>query len=834
MGEAKPKPSARKRNYAPNDVRNKPTPPASAAPAVPDAPPADADQRLQVTQQLMRAALANDAAMLRTAIQHAESVGLSNEAAMARAKLDKLSAAPQQAQQPQQTQPERAPAGRKSDTRKGAGKDTAAGRRGGAGQARPRSPPAQPDAKPGRGDKDRRAKQPAAREPESGGAPLRNSGNAGDGPPQRAQKTAQRPDRPVAPAAGPGPDTPIGAVAAWLEKRGKGRYTQAVCTLFEQTDEGPSEWVNTLERMAESGLVDGLLAALESDGQVSAELAAPAPAPRPRAQSSPRARRARSTPRARKDAGADAASQQQRTYAPNDVRSKTQRNEGSGAERESSASTVVAEKRRAFIAAEKARVEALGKNQQSGSGTTITKGKSGSGTTIKTNAVGKRQAAEQAHKSPAQTKSAAREAKTDRSDRHKGRPEPEPEPEPNGEAPRKPKGAPKPRKPSGSDTKHETNGNTQAAGSRSKSPGNSVRSPRSKSPPPPSTAAKSAAARAKSRARSDRAKSTPRGSPRAGKTKPTKRAPELTAAEGDIKLSCRDCEGVFRFTKSEQDFHLQKGFEQPIRCKECRASRKSGRKPGSGESQTAQRSYAPSDVRNTGNRQAAVGTTRGGPASKSPPRSAAGRAKSSPRGPRAEQQRVFAPNDVRSKTSNDHPKGGKQRGKNDRDITCRDCSEPFVFTARAQALHAEHDWDDPIRCQLCRKATRERVAAAKEGRPATAGERPRSPGQSPRSRADRAKSTPRQDRKAATADAAAARALQADNDDWSSAADDWASASASEQRLEATQMMRTAALSGDRVSLKAAIAYAEASPIKESLRQDLDMARAKMLKMVGS
>jgi len=196
---------------------------------------------------------------------------------------------------------------------------------------------------------------------------------------------------------------------------------------------------------------------------------------------------------------------------------------------------------------------------------------------------------------------------------------------------------------------------------------------------------------------------------------------------------------------------------------------------------------------------------------------------------------------VRNKTNNDQPpttpKGGKRR--EDRDITCRDCSQPFVFTARAQALHAEQDWIDPVRCQPCRKAARERVAAAKEGgrRPATAtataGERPRSPNPSPRSRADRAKSTPRQDRRAAAADAAAAKALQADNGDWTSDADDWASASASEQRLEATQMMRTAALSGDRISLKAAIAYAEASPIKESLRQDLDMARAKLLKMGG-
>jgi hypothetical protein len=163
MGEAKPKPGRKppqQRTYAPNDVRNKAQPPAAttAAPAVPEAADADpAATRLQLTQQLMRAALANDAELLRTAIQHAESVGLSNEAAMARAKLDKLSAAPQQAPPPHPTQSEGFPA---------AGSKTVD--RSGSGQARPRSPPPQQAAKNTRGDKGRRgAKQPAARKPEN-------------------------------------------------------------------------------------------------------------------------------------------------------------------------------------------------------------------------------------------------------------------------------------------------------------------------------------------------------------------------------------------------------------------------------------------------------------------------------------------------------------------------------------------------------------------------------------------------------------------------------------------------------------------------------------------
>ena len=50
----------------------------------------------------------------------------------------------------------------------------------------------------------------------------------------------------------------------------------------------------------------------------------------------------------------------------------------------------------------------------------------------------------------------------------------------------------------------------------------------------------------------------------------------------------------------------------------------------------------------------------------------------------------------------------------DRDITCRDCVEPFVFTVQAQAHHASKEWIDPVRCQECKKATRERVAAHEE------------------------------------------------------------------------------------------------------------------------
>ena len=87
-----------------------------------------------------------------------------------------------------------------------------------------------------------------------------------------------------------------------------------------------------------------------------------------------------------------------------------------------------------------------------------------------------------------------------------------------------------------------------------------------------------------------------------------------------------------------------------------------------------------------------------------------------------------------SKHNNDNPEpaqpqdyaavsGEPQEGEGgDRDITCRDCSEPFVFTVQAQAHHAAQEWIDPVRCQACKKATRERVAAHKEGWTTTAGE----------------------------------------------------------------------------------------------------------------
>lgn len=46
----------------------------------------------------------------------------------------------------------------------------------------------------------------------------------------------------------------------------------------------------------------------------------------------------------------------------------------------------------------------------------------------------------------------------------------------------------------------------------------------------------------------------------------------------DITLACRDCGKEFVFTKGEQEFYKEKGFEnQPTRCPDCRRANKARR-----------------------------------------------------------------------------------------------------------------------------------------------------------------------------------------------------------------------------------------------------------------
>ncbi|WHH58168.1 zinc-ribbon domain-containing protein [Petroclostridium sp. X23] len=49
----------------------------------------------------------------------------------------------------------------------------------------------------------------------------------------------------------------------------------------------------------------------------------------------------------------------------------------------------------------------------------------------------------------------------------------------------------------------------------------------------------------------------------------------------DKNLTCKDCGATFVFTEGEQQFYAEKGFtNEPVRCKECRSSKKAQRNDG--------------------------------------------------------------------------------------------------------------------------------------------------------------------------------------------------------------------------------------------------------------
>jgi CxxC-x17-CxxC domain-containing protein len=52
----------------------------------------------------------------------------------------------------------------------------------------------------------------------------------------------------------------------------------------------------------------------------------------------------------------------------------------------------------------------------------------------------------------------------------------------------------------------------------------------------------------------------------------------------DATLTCRDCGQAFTFTSGEQDFYASRGFSEPGRCPDCRASHRSQRDAGSSHS----------------------------------------------------------------------------------------------------------------------------------------------------------------------------------------------------------------------------------------------------------
>lgn len=49
----------------------------------------------------------------------------------------------------------------------------------------------------------------------------------------------------------------------------------------------------------------------------------------------------------------------------------------------------------------------------------------------------------------------------------------------------------------------------------------------------------------------------------------------------DKTLVCKDCGNEFIFSAGEQEFYAEKGFEnEPVRCRECRDSRRHNREGG--------------------------------------------------------------------------------------------------------------------------------------------------------------------------------------------------------------------------------------------------------------
>ncbi len=42
----------------------------------------------------------------------------------------------------------------------------------------------------------------------------------------------------------------------------------------------------------------------------------------------------------------------------------------------------------------------------------------------------------------------------------------------------------------------------------------------------------------------------------------------------DLTIKCKDCGNEFVFTEREQEFYKEKGFNNPVRCSECRQKRK--------------------------------------------------------------------------------------------------------------------------------------------------------------------------------------------------------------------------------------------------------------------
>jgi DNA-directed RNA polymerase subunit RPC12/RpoP len=59
----------------------------------------------------------------------------------------------------------------------------------------------------------------------------------------------------------------------------------------------------------------------------------------------------------------------------------------------------------------------------------------------------------------------------------------------------------------------------------------------------------------------------------------------------DKVIVCKDCKAEFIFTEREQAFYKEKGFDnEPVRCPECRKSRKQQKENGGSNNRGGQRS----------------------------------------------------------------------------------------------------------------------------------------------------------------------------------------------------------------------------------------------------
>ena len=797
-----------------------------------------AEERLEVTRRLMRAALAGDAVELASAIGQAERAGLMDEAAMARAKLDKLQ--PAQARAQQGAAPQR---------------------------ARPRTKGAD-----SRGKKPTQARNPTrvpgaeSRAPQAAQSGSRES-NGAKGSVEAHRKS------PVVPAVGASNSDTHRPVAAWLEKRGKGRFTAAVCTLFGQTDENPTEWVDTLGRMERSGLVDGLLAALESDGQV--------------------------------DSGGGG----KRVYAPNDVRNKKkdaagEQTEQQGGQPESKRNQpgsnrnqpmceqkqLAGDKRKASLATAKLSIEKQRQRQaeqrQAEHAVSTSKG-------------GGERAKAMRHARPSEDKGVGRNCFRDTKDsQHRARasrggsmPEPEPEPDP----------------PAGKLRGAQTQAQAQqeVAGEVPTRNDKTIHSKKSAARKQPTRSTDSSCevssaadgelhtstvsihvsnisydtselalrnafsqfGALKHVAHFDN-KHTSRSGRRPGyafiEFSSAASAQAAINASLDLSITLDDRELKVRRVKSERKSSGDKSIDNNHRTQRQRQqpqqgtlSKTSSRASTSSTRVGPQRPLSPQQriprevtrAKSQGRSRRAKSTPRGVSTrveSNAYPSSASAATQRHHQG----QQRVYAPNDVRNITNRTSQAVQRQQGSEGDPRVGQTSGSPERSTrASARAKSASRNIRNSQQRQRSDTNTRRTDQGVASPHPSST---PRSTSPPTRGRsaaAVRSRSTPRQGRWQCDASTDSTAGPETVNRVFSNASArvdvagvdragavrnigaSHSSAADHEQRLEATQMMRTAALSGDKVSLKAAIAWAEASPIRKSLEGDLAIAALKLQKM---